>query len=131
MSQASSDASVARPFWEAAGEDRLVIQKCAHCLALRWPPLPGCPQCLEPGGDWVEVSTEGEILSFVVYHRSLSPAFDADVPYTVALVRIDGGPEIVGRVLEPSDAARVGVRVRGVFDPLDDGSKLLKWLVRG
>ena len=124
-----TDDGIAAPFWQAAEHDRLVIQKCASCSEVRWPPMPGCPECLTPGGDWVEVAASGQISSFVRYHKSLNPAFDADVPYVVALVSLDDGLELVGRVVEPADAVHVGARVRGRFDPVDDGRKLLKWSV--
>jgi uncharacterized OB-fold protein len=47
------------PFWTAAAEKRLVIQRCPACGALRWPPAPRCPECLAAGGDWNEIHGTG------------------------------------------------------------------------
>ena len=34
-----------KPFWDAANEQRLVIQNCSVCDRLQNPPLPSCSQC--------------------------------------------------------------------------------------
>ena len=34
-----------KPFWDAANEERLVIQHCHACHRLQHPPAPRCEQC--------------------------------------------------------------------------------------
>jgi len=45
--------------------------RCDSCDALRWPPLPGCPECRGRATTWVEVAPTGTVWSFVVYTAPL------------------------------------------------------------
>lgn len=103
------------PFWKATHEHRLTAQKCTSCGALRFPALPICPTCLELGFEWVDVAPTGTIWSFVVYHRAFHPGFQADLPYTVAIVETDDGVRYTGRVVSDREQVKVGSRVRVVF----------------
>ena len=49
------------PFWAATAERKLMVQKCAHCGYLRWPPGPVCPECQTEGGDWTEIQPTGTL----------------------------------------------------------------------
>ncbi|WP_211210855.1 Zn-ribbon domain-containing OB-fold protein [Sporichthya polymorpha] len=102
------------PFWAAARDGRLVVQRCRECQVLRWPPLDGCPECLHPEAEWTEIRPHGEVWSFVVYLRAFSKELAADVPYTVAMVKLDDGPYMVGR-LETEEPLTVGDRVEAAF----------------
>ncbi|RZI95410.1 MAG: OB-fold domain-containing protein [Microbacterium sp.] len=48
--------------------------------------------------NWVDVRPTGEIWSHVTYHRALDRRFADRVPYTVAMVRLDDGIDMVGRI---------------------------------
>ena len=48
--------TITLPFWQAAAEHRLVVQRCTDCAATRHPPSPVCPACRPDGSDWQEVS---------------------------------------------------------------------------
>lgn len=102
------------PFWAGLADGRVVVQVCPTCGRHRFPRLPACPYCGEPGGDDVTVSGAGTIYSFVRAHRALTAASAADVPYSVATVDLDGGGRIAGRVV-PADAAAIGIRVEPDF----------------
>lgn len=112
------DDRVAGPFWQAAREHRLVVQKCDNCGHLRWPPLSGCPDCLERSVAWVAVAGTGTIWSFAVYHRALHPAFRDDVPYIVAVIALDEGPLMTARYVGAAPA--VGDRVEVFFEDRAD-----------
>jgi uncharacterized OB-fold protein len=113
------------PHWAAAAEGRLVVQRCVECAQLRWPPLPGCPECLGRATEWVEVTPRGTVWSYVVYHRGFSAALAAEVPYTVLMVQLADGPYLVGR-LAAEEPVAVGDRVEAVFG-VDDGP--VRWRV--
>lgn len=87
------------PFWEAARKGRLVLQRCASCGALRWPPLVGCPECRSRDTTWDEVDPQGTIWSFVVYHRAFAAELKNEIPYTV-MVELDDGPYLVGLLVD-------------------------------
>lgn len=114
------------PFWAAAAEHRLALQRCTACGALRWPPAVGCPACLVPGGDWETVDGAGTVWSVAVYEHAFHPAFQEELPYVCALVELDAGPRLVSRLVgvDP-DGRGIGLRVRPVFPEVAPGVMLV------
>ena len=117
----------AAPYWAAARERRLVLQRCDGCGSLRWPPRDTCPECLEPGGAWTEIGTGGTIWSFVVYHQAFHASFAAAAPYNVALVELDAGPTVVTNVEAPIEQLEIGKRVHAVFHDVTDHVTLVRF----
>lgn len=74
------------PFWSALREHRLVLQRCASCGAVRWPPRALCNGCGSFEWSWAPAEGHGTIVSWTVSHRSFQPGRDA--PYVVVLVRL-------------------------------------------
>jgi uncharacterized OB-fold protein len=118
---------VSAPFWAGARDRRLVVQKCASCGALRYPPLPGCPECLGRDAEWTELRPTGTVWSYAVYHRALHPAFAGDVPYTVAVVELDDGPRITARMAAGAGRVAVGSRVTAEFEDVAPDVTQLTW----
>ena len=58
-----------KPFFDAANDERLVIQNCTACDRLQHPPAPACSQCGSGDGlEWKEMSGRGKIYNYgVVY----------------------------------------------------------------
>jgi uncharacterized OB-fold protein len=113
-----------RPFWDAAAEGRLVIQRCTACGRHVFYPRLVCPHCGGSSLEWVQASGRATVYSFTVVHRA-PPAFADEAPYVVALVDLGEGPRMMTRLvgLEPA-AARVGMPVEVRFVDLDDQFKL-------
>jgi hypothetical protein len=106
-----------RPFWEACKRGQLVVQQCNECGHRRWPLGPVCTQCLSPAHHWVELSGLGEVWSWIIYHHIFHPAFASDVPYNVALIRLEEGHTMISNVVaDDLSSLRVGMKVRVVFD---------------
>lgn len=107
------------PFWAAAADGRLAMQRCAACGHVRWPPAPRCPECLSPGGAWTDVAGGGSVWGFAVYEHAYHPGLADELPYVCALVELDAGPRMVARIVgcEPGEVA-VGMRVAPRFVPL-------------
>ncbi|MDT7766072.1 MAG: uncharacterized protein QOC63_5492 [Mycobacterium sp.] len=110
-----TDDPLTGPFFEAAAQGRLVVQRCNSCKALRWPPLSGCPECRSRDTAWVEVAATGTVWSFVVYHRAFAAELRAHIPYTVLMVELDDGPYLVGRLMDGAAPVAVGARVAAEF----------------
>ncbi|HEY8545280.1 MAG TPA: Zn-ribbon domain-containing OB-fold protein [Acidimicrobiales bacterium] len=109
-----------RPFWEAAAEGRLVLQRCGACGRLRFPPAPVCSHCGSWDTTWDEVDGHGEVYSWVVVHHAVTPALRGEVPYAVALVELAPGVRIPGRLTGVDhDAIAAGMPVRLVFHPVE------------
>ncbi len=107
-----------RPFWDFAQRRELRAQRCAACAALRLPPGPVCPACFASGHEWVRLSGNGVVQSWVEYHRRYHPAFE--VPYTVALVELAEGPRIEGMLVgADAGALRWRAAVRLVWQERD------------
>jgi len=117
-----------RPFFEAAREHRLVVQRCRGCGTYRFPAREICSNCLGREAEWVEVSGYGEVFSFNVMHQVYHPAFADEVPYAVVLVKLDEGPKMVSNLVgvAPRDI-RIGMRVRVVFERVSDEVTLPKF----
>jgi uncharacterized OB-fold protein len=115
------------PFWQAARQQRLTAQRCTSCRTLRFPALPICDTCLELGFEWEDVSTDGTIWSYVVYHRAFHPGFADDLPYVVAIVENADGLRFVGNVVGPRENVEVGSKVKAVFDAVTPEFTMVKW----
>jgi hypothetical protein len=122
------DDPVAGPFFRAAAQGRLVVQRCNSCDALRWPPLSGCPECRSRDTTWVDVAPRGTIWSFVVYHRAFQVSLAEEIPYAVAMVQLDDGPYLVGRLAAGTRPVAVGDRVAAEFGDID-GVPTVRWRV--
>ena len=109
------------PFWEGAKAETLLLPHCRSCGRFWFPPSQRCPHCLSSDFSWRESAGRGRIYSFVVYHRVYHPAFEADVPYAVAIVELDEGPRLLANIIGTApDAIRCDMRVRVVFETRGD-----------
>ena len=111
------------PFWAAAREHRLVIQRCTSCGTFRHLPHVLCGTCQSPAHEWVESAGRGTVYTYIVVVHPVHPAAAAVVPYNVAVVQLDdcGGvlvPSIVVDCL-PEDV-HVGMAVDVVWDRVSD-----------
>jgi hypothetical protein len=105
------------PFFAAAREHRLVVQRCAGCGALRFPARELCSGCLGTTAAWVPVSGRGEVFSYNVMHQIYHPGFAGDVPYAVVVVKLAEGPKLTTNLVDCSPAAiTIGMPVEVVFD---------------
>lgn len=108
---------LAEPFWSAAREGRLVIECCSSCGKYIHYPSAVCDRCLSSSLEWREVGGAGTVESFSTVYRPFSAEFEDDVPYTVALVRLDEEVNLLTWLVEvaPEDVA-IGMRVEVVFE---------------
>ena len=115
-----------KPFFDAARNRQLAVQKCDNCGKLRFPPAPVCLACDSPKARWEVVSGRGEVFSFTVMHRAYHPAIK--VPYTLAVIELKEGAKITSNVvgIEPSKV-KCGMPVEVVFDKLSDEVSLPKF----
>jgi uncharacterized protein len=116
------------PFFAAARERRLVVQRCSGCGVLRFPPRELCSGCLSNQSTWVDVSGRGEVFSYNVMHQVYHPGFAAEVPYAVVVVRLVEGPKLTSNLVDcaPADI-RVGMPVVATFDEVAPGIVLPKF----
>ncbi len=118
------------PFWKGTKEGKLVVQACTKCGYLRWPPGPLCNECLSSDTEWREISPTGKLWSYAVYHRAMNPRFKDQIPYTVALVELDDGPRMYGRLVGDAKDFQMGAPVRAVFQEIDAGVTFVGWEIK-
>jgi uncharacterized protein len=115
-----------QPFWDAARAGRLDVQYCSACGHHRFPPSKVCENCLSEDSRWVSVSGRGTVWSVCEFHRPYFEGFD--LPYNVALVRLDEGPRMYTNIIEvPYDRIEIGMRVEAVFEKATETVTLLKF----
>ena len=122
-----------RPFWEGAKQRRLMLVRCPGCGRLRWPPRNFCNRCHTPGGEWVQVTGRGTLLTWTVQHHLLHPAWAAEVPYTVVLVGLEEDPEcrLIGNLRGARPAGlRIGMPMDAVFEDVNAEVALVHWRPR-
>jgi uncharacterized OB-fold protein len=108
-----------RPMWESIAQKRWALQKCGRCGAFRYPPSSICATCHSEDYEWAALRGTGEILSWVIFHRSYFDDYPA--PYNVVAVRLDEGPIVLSNLVgrEPS-GDWIGHRVEICYQPHND-----------
>ncbi len=108
------------PFWAGAREHRLTLPRCTACRRWLHPQAGGCPCGMAEDTEWEEASGGATLVSFTVVRRAPHPALADDVPYTVLLVALDEGPQLVSGLAGDGHPLEVGERLDVWFDDIDD-----------
>lgn len=117
-----------RPYWEHAKAHRLALQRCARCSQFRFPASPVCPECNSEQSEWTPTSGRGELVSWVIFHKSYFRSFDSDLPYNVALIRLDEGPVICANVVGvDNQTLTMGMRLKACFDDINEEFSILRF----
>jgi uncharacterized OB-fold protein len=107
---------LSRPFWEAAREHRLVVQRCRACQHSQFYARPFCLACEKNELDWVEVGGTGTVYSVVTVRVKVLP--ELEPPYQVAVVELDEGPRLTANIDGPE--VPIGARVSVGWRDRDD-----------
>jgi uncharacterized OB-fold protein len=109
------------PWWEAAAEHRLVVQRCTACEHTRHPPAPVCPACRSHESDWQEVPGRGEVYTYTIVHRPI--AAGQQLPYVVAVIALEGsgGLRMISNLVDVEpEAVEIGMPVALVWEDMSD-----------
>ena len=122
--------SVTAEWWDATRERRLLLQTCTGCGHLQHYPRPVCTACGSTGSRYEQASGRGHIYSFTISHRAPGPEFE--VPYVVALVKLEEGPLMLSNIIGSNlEALRCDMPVAITWETLVDGRCLPKFKVAG
>ena len=89
------------------------VVKCSACGALDPGPREICPKCHKAALVPSTAPGEGKLVSWTLIRRP--PAqYREDGQYAVAIVRLDAGVQVTGRLKDPSETIKPGVRVKAV-----------------
>ncbi|MEW6300971.1 MAG: OB-fold domain-containing protein [Thermodesulfobacteriota bacterium] len=100
-------------FWDAIDAGNFVLARCV-CGAY----YARSQACLRCGADaqtltWVPASGRGTVRTFVVFDKAYHPYFRERLPYVVAVVALQEGPEITTNIVDADvSAIEIGMPVR-------------------
>ncbi|MBX7234425.1 MAG: OB-fold domain-containing protein [Caldilineales bacterium] len=116
------------PYWTAAREHRLLIQRCTVCGKHIFYPRRSCPFCFADEVAWVEASGRGQIVAFSVVQNNAPSAFAADMPFVIAIVRLEEGVQMMTNIVECElDALHSEMPVTVTFEQLTETVTLPKF----
>lgn len=107
------------PFWNAARERRLVIQRCGECGYYNHPPRPFCDACLSGRLAFEPVSGRGTIYSFTVMHQRDVSGFEQETPFVNIVVELAEQSmllTVANLPLSERDRVRIGIPVEVYFE---------------
>ncbi len=114
------------PFWSAAKERRLVIQRCDGCRAYRFPPEVACFDCGSLATTWTPVSGHATLYSWTVGYPPLLPYFGERAPWPVAVVQLEEGPRLVTNLVDvPVEAYEFGLPLEVAFENAEEDVTLV------
>jgi uncharacterized OB-fold protein len=121
----------AGPYWAAARSGELVMQKCLDCERHQFFPRSVCQQCLGSNLEWVEMSGRGKIISFSTVHRPPMDYFVTKIPYVLAMIALDEGPQMLSEIVGGTeDDIELDMDVDVVFEAMTDEYSLPKFQPR-
>ena len=103
-------------YYEAAGQGKLLLKKCADCGEVHYYPRGVCPFCLSDKVSWQEAKGTGTIYTYSVTRRG------GPVPYCIAYVTLDEGVSMMTNIVDCDlDTVRCGQKVKVVFKKSEGG----------
>jgi hypothetical protein len=120
-----SEETTIKNYFNLINEGKLCAAECSSCNELVLPPRLFCPNCNSKTTNWKELSGKGSLQSFTVIHIAGTRYAD-DVPYIVAIVKLDEGPSVCARLVDADplkpEAIHVGDAVMADFEELSGSS---------
>jgi uncharacterized protein len=103
-----------KPFWDAAAEGRLVVQRCAECGLHVFRPQIACTRCLSTSLEWTEATGRGVVNSFSIVRRPAYPELPS--VYAVVAAEMEEGWYMMSNLIHCHDAdVRIGMQVQTCF----------------
>lgn len=104
-----------QPYWDGCLAGQLKLQHCTACRTYRFPESPICPQCLGERFTWQSVSGRGRLWSWIVMHQRYFDAFEEEIPYVIAFVKLDEGPYMISTLVDTPEKLQCDMKVTVQF----------------
>ncbi len=124
---------LSQPFWEAAKQHKLVVQRCQECSYFNHPPRLACDACQSQQLQFEPVSGQGTIYTFTVMHQPNIAGFEDQIPYINILVELEEQPLLfmVSNLPDSEkDKVRIGGQVEAYFEDVNDEITLPQFRLR-
>jgi uncharacterized protein len=106
-----------RAYWAACNEGQLLVQRCQACSHVQHYHRVLCIHCGHDKLTDLPVRGAGTVRSFTIIRRAVSVAFEADVPYVVALIELEEGPTVMSNLINtPLEQIAIGKPVQLLFE---------------
>lgn len=108
-------------YWAGCKRHELLIQRCNDCGAAQFYPRLFCTQCSGRNLQWVRAGGRAMLVTYTIVHRAVSQAYAGEVPYVVALVKLEEGPTMMTNVVGCETVKlQIGMSLEVVFDDWTD-----------
>lgn len=117
------------PFWDAAAENRLVIQHCPDCDEHVYPPRSACPKCFGEL-EWNDSEGTGTLYSYTVIHNPDPPTavHKEELPMIGCIVELEENVRIASHLVDcSSKETEIGMDVTVTFEQTPDGRSIPKF----
>jgi uncharacterized OB-fold protein len=127
-----STGPVLHRFFEGLKEGKILANTCPECKKILVPARTFCPECYVDMDKWVEVSGEGEVVTWTLAKESFY-GMPMDCPFIGALIQLDGtdcdflhiiGGIDLGDMNGIKKKVKIGSRVKAVWNEEREGSLL-------
>ncbi len=88
-----------KDFWAGCKVHQLRFQRCQSCGHVRWPASLFCPLCFSRETEWIVSEGKGRVYTYAVYHVAYHPGFENELPYVVAIVKLEEGPRLLTNIV--------------------------------
>ncbi|PIU63387.1 MAG: DNA-binding protein [Armatimonadetes bacterium CG07_land_8_20_14_0_80_40_9] len=112
-------------FIELRDNKKIWGTKCPKCKIVFVPPRNVCPRCFTKIEEWVELGSEGTLLTYTVVHYK-SPVSPLEPPYGYGIIKLEGADTGLTHLLSEMDfeKIKIGMKVRAVFKEKREGNIL-------
>ncbi|MGI8926632.1 MAG: Zn-ribbon domain-containing OB-fold protein [Tepidiformaceae bacterium] len=117
-----------QPFWDAARQHRLLIQRSKKTGQHVFYPRSVSPFGPDDELQWIEASGRATVYSYTVARRPTAPQWGDEVPYVIAIVELEEGPHMTTNIVgcDP-EAVFVGMPVVVEYDDVTPEVTLVKF----
>ena len=121
-----------KPYWDAADEHKLKLQRCNNCKKYSHPPGPSCTNCGSTDMIWEDFGSDvkGKVYSYIIGNRPFLPGFQDDIPLVIAQMELDEAPGvlIIGNILKVDPAeVKIGMPVKMIWKDITEDRALPQW----
>ncbi|NML08430.1 OB-fold domain-containing protein [Sphingomonas sp. G-3-2-10] len=110
------------PYWAAASQGKLSLQRCTACAVWHHFPVPRCTSCGSDALTFEPVSGHGTVETFTIVHRSFAPGFTG-APYAMAWIALpeQAGLRVFANVTDClPETVTIGMKVTVWFEQRGD-----------
>lgn len=98
-------------FFEELPKGKVLATKCSKCGSVYFPPQQDCAKCKISGLDWVEIQSEGELITYTIIN--VKPGSFSQYPdYVVGIARFPEGFNVLAWVKGNTKELKIGSKVK-------------------